>query len=87
MKPFWNGGEDCYHWVEHSDVLHGPWGNQVRKAKRSEGRTIEGQGETLDEGFSTSCGVRVPWYVDLVQGNIKLVPSHKGMVVFAEGVE
>ncbi|KAF8233182.1 hypothetical protein L208DRAFT_901969, partial [Tricholoma matsutake] len=24
MKPFWNGGEDCYHWVEHSDVLHGP---------------------------------------------------------------
>jgi len=24
MKPFWNGGEDCYHWVEHNDVLHGP---------------------------------------------------------------
>jgi hypothetical protein len=24
MKPFWNGGEDCYHWVEHDDVLHGP---------------------------------------------------------------
>ncbi|KAF5373422.1 hypothetical protein D9615_009451 [Tricholomella constricta] len=24
MKPFWNGGEDCYHWVEHNDILHGP---------------------------------------------------------------
>lgn len=24
MKPFWNGGEDCYHWVEHDNVLHGP---------------------------------------------------------------
>ena len=24
MKPFWNGGDDCYHWVEHDDVLHGP---------------------------------------------------------------
>jgi len=24
MKPFWNGGEDCYHWVEHDDILHGP---------------------------------------------------------------
>jgi len=24
MKPFWNGGEDCYHWVEHDNILHGP---------------------------------------------------------------
>jgi hypothetical protein len=24
MKPFWNGGDDCYHWVEHNDILHGP---------------------------------------------------------------
>ena len=23
-KPFWTGGEDCYHWVEHDDILHGP---------------------------------------------------------------
>jgi hypothetical protein len=22
MKPFWSGG-DCYHWIEHNDVLHG----------------------------------------------------------------
>jgi hypothetical protein len=38
MKPFWTGVEDCYHWVEHDNVLHGPapplWeglgvGNQV----------------------------------------------------------
>ena len=24
MKPFWNGGGDCYHWVEHDEILHGP---------------------------------------------------------------
>ena len=24
MKPFWNGGEDCYHWIEHGDILRGP---------------------------------------------------------------
>ena len=24
MKPFWNRGEDCYHWIEHDDILHGP---------------------------------------------------------------
>jgi len=24
MKPFWNGGDDCYHWVEHNAILHGP---------------------------------------------------------------
>ena len=24
MKPFWTGGDDCYHWVEHDDTLHGP---------------------------------------------------------------
>ncbi|KAF8903072.1 hypothetical protein CPB84DRAFT_1845911 [Gymnopilus junonius] len=24
MKPFWTGGEDSYHWVEHDDVLHNP---------------------------------------------------------------
>jgi hypothetical protein len=24
MKPFWVGGEDCYDWVEHDDILHGP---------------------------------------------------------------
>lgn len=24
MKPFWNGGDDCYHWVEHNSILHGP---------------------------------------------------------------
>jgi hypothetical protein len=24
MKPFWNRGEDCYHWVEHDAILHGP---------------------------------------------------------------
>ena len=24
MKPFWNGGDDCYHWVEHDEILHGP---------------------------------------------------------------
>ena len=23
MKPFWTGGDDCYHWVQHDDVLHG----------------------------------------------------------------
>jgi len=23
MKPFWNGGDDCYHWVGHDDILHG----------------------------------------------------------------
>ncbi len=22
MKPFWNGGDDCYHWVEHDVILH-----------------------------------------------------------------
>jgi hypothetical protein len=22
MKPFWNGGDDCYHWVEHDNILH-----------------------------------------------------------------
>ena len=24
MKPFWSGGDDCYHWVEHDEILHGP---------------------------------------------------------------
>ena len=24
MKPFWNGGDDCYHWIEHNNILHGP---------------------------------------------------------------
>jgi len=24
MKPFWSGGEGCYYWVEHDDILHGP---------------------------------------------------------------
>ena len=23
MKPFWNGGDDCYHWIEHNNILHG----------------------------------------------------------------
>jgi hypothetical protein len=23
MKPFWSGGQACYHWVDHDDVLHG----------------------------------------------------------------
>jgi hypothetical protein len=23
MKPFWSGGQACYHWVEHDDILHG----------------------------------------------------------------
>jgi hypothetical protein len=23
MKPFWTGGDDGYHWVQHDDVLHG----------------------------------------------------------------
>jgi len=24
MKSFWAGGEDCYRWVEHDDILNGP---------------------------------------------------------------
>jgi hypothetical protein len=23
MKPFWSGGQACYHWVKHDDILHG----------------------------------------------------------------
>ncbi len=25
-KPCWNRGDDCYHWVKHDDILHGPLG-------------------------------------------------------------
>ena len=23
MKPFWNGGDSCYHWIAHNETLHG----------------------------------------------------------------
>lgn len=43
MKPFWNGGEDCYHWVEHDNILHGPV--RPRKEEFLVGESIGAGGE------------------------------------------
>jgi hypothetical protein len=63
----------------------------VKRRRKSSIPNVPRRGEALDEGFSTSRRVRANLdflaNIDLVPGDIELVPSDKGMVMFAEGVE
>ena len=38
MKPFWTGGDDCYHWVQHDDVLHGSLTSQRESIRVGKGQ-------------------------------------------------
>ncbi|KIM71750.1 hypothetical protein PILCRDRAFT_16764 [Piloderma croceum F 1598] len=38
MKPFWTGGDDCYHWVQHDDMLHGSLTSQRESIRVGKGQ-------------------------------------------------